>query len=497
MLKQRLAKICRLFVVLQLTLVVAHASERTLRSMGAVGDGVTDDRAAIEAALVQAAGAEVDGENQTYAVHGNISVPNDVNLRNATFVQTMLPVDISEYIPSARGTNDPTVEPPDALRSMVGSLPLMRADGVATYADDVVLSDEQADKVMRCVNLNTLEITGAPNKPVAVRLENITVNRGQRPQTGHDNCAAIYVKHASPVVLNDVEVTGHGKGSGVGIRNCLQVQLRRLHIHDMNWAPYLGDNVFELVTAKSIKEDFGWNNFPLYYYRPSLKKFVRLRVQEQIAGVFVMESTDVQLLDSKFERLQTKIGDQFYPLQADGVTMIKITNLVVKNCQFSTVWEGIDLTGGMSDGIVVEDCTATDTLTFGFKLAHPKRNAKLINCTASRAGLAGFVMEPEVENIEFIDCRALETGASGYWIREDGQLEAAIQGFRLGTNPALPTPNRVTFQRCAALNTSFPNTMAIGFCCEGGIDPAERQIRAVNCTVVGAVAKDFEGMVVE
>ncbi len=486
--------ICQLVVILQLTSGVAPAGQRTLRSLGAVGDGVTDDRAAIEAALIQAAGAEIDGEHATYAVHGTIVVPNDVQLRNAKFVQTMEPVDVSEYIPSTRGAGELQVEPPDALRGMVGSLPRLRPDGVAISSADVVLSAEQAENLLRSVSLNTLEITGAPNNPVSVRLEQVTINRGKHPQTGHDNCAGIFIMHASPVVMNEIEVTGNGKGCGVSLRNCSQVQLRRLNIHDMNWAPYLGDPVFELASAKSIKEDFGWNDFPLYSFDRGLGTFVRRRVREQM---FVTDSTDVQLLDSKIERLQTKIGDQLYPLQADGVTMTDITNLVVKNCQFSTVWEGIDLTGGMCDGIVVENCTATDTLTFGFKLAHPKRNAKLINCTASRAGLAGFVMEPEVENIEFIDCRALETGASGYWIREDGQPQAGIQGFRLGTNPALSTPNRVTFQRCAALNTSFPNTMAIGFCCEGGIDPAERQIRAVNCTVVGAAERDFQGLVVE
>lgn len=497
MLKRQLGVICCVFVLLQLFVAAVPAGERTLRSLGAVGDGVTDDRAAIEAALIQAAGAEVDGENATYAVHGNITVHNDVNLRNATFVQTMEPVDIREYIPSAGGTDAPTIEPPEALRTMVGSLPLMRADGVATYADDVVLSDEQVVKLMRSVNLNTLEITGDASKPVSVQLNKITVNRGQHPQTGDDNCAGIFVAHATPIVMNDIEVTGNGKGCGVSIRNGSQVKLQRLNIHDMNWAPSVGDNVFELASAKSIKEEFGWNNFPLYSFRAGTKQFVRLRVREQIYGLLVMQATDVQLLDSKVERLQTKIGDQLYPLQADGVAVTDTTNLVVKNCHFTTVWEGIDMTGGMCDGIVVEDCTATDTLMFGFKLAHPKRNAKLINCTALRAGLSGFVMGAEMENIHFINCQALETGGSGYCLGDDGQPHAGISGFNLATNPALQTPVHVKFERCAALNTSFPNTMAIGFICEGVIDPVEHDIRAVNCQVVGAMEKDFQGMVVE
>jgi hypothetical protein len=484
-------------ITLQLTVGIVRSNELTLRSMGAIGDGKSGDRVAIEVALMKAAGATVDGEGATYAIHGNVVIHNDVNLRNATFVQTMQPMDIGNYIPSARGKGELTVEPPESLRKMVGSLPMLSANGVASYSDDVVLSDEQAKALMRTIELNTLAMTGTKDKPVSVRLENIKVNRGRHPQTGNDNCAGIYISHASPIVMRNIEVTGNGKGTGVSIRNCSKVQLERLNIHDMIWAPFIGDNVFEIASAKSIKQDFGWNNFPLYSFRGGEKRFVRLRVREQLAGLLVADASDVQLVDSKVERLQTEIGGRLYPLQADGVTVTGVTNLLVRNCQFSRVWEGIDITGDLCDGIVCEDCRATDTLTFGFKLAHPKRNARLINCTSYRAGNTGFVMEPEVENIQFIRCRALETGANGYWMKEDGGRLATIKGFSLGTNPSLPTPLRVTFENCMAVNKKAPSTLDIGFLCEGGIDPVEREIRAVNCTVMGANVKDIQGIVVE
>jgi hypothetical protein len=496
MMTRSYSSICGFVLALQLVVGVVRSNELTLRSMGATGDGKTDDRAAIEAALVKAAGAEVDGEGATYAVHGNIAIHNDVNLRNATFVQTMKPVDISEYIPSAKGKGQLTVEPPEALREMVGTLPLLRADGVATYSEDVVLSDEQSNALMRTIDLNTLAITGTKDKPISVRMEKIKVNRGTFPETGNDNCAGIFMSHASPIVMRNIEITGNGKGTGISMRNCSKVQLERINIHDMIWAPYIGDNVFQVASAKSIKEDFGWNNFPIYSFRNDQKKFVRLRIREQIAGMLVVDTNDVQLVDSKIERLQAKVGGRLYPLQADGLTTTGVKNLLVKNCEFSEVWEGIDMTGSLCEEIVCEDCKATDTLTFGFKLAHPKRNAKLINCTAYRAGLSGFVMEAEVENIEFIRCRALETGANGYWTKSDGQRIGTIKGFGLGTNPALPTPLRVKFENCRAVNKMFPSTLDFGFLCDGGIDPAEREIRAINCTVIGA-AKDFQGIVVE
>jgi polygalacturonase len=476
---------------------VVRADELTLRSMGAVGDGKTDDRAAIQAALIKAAGAVVDGEGATYAILGNITVHNDVNLRNANFIQTMRPIDISEYIPSAQGKGQLTVDPPESLRKMIGTLPVLHANGIATYSDDVVLSDEQTKVLMRTIDLNTLSISGTKDKPVSVRMEKIKINRGKFPETGDDNCAGVFMSFASPIVMNNMEITGNGKGTALSMRNCAKVQLERINIHDMIWAPFLGDNVFQVASAKSIKEDFGWNNFPLYSFRGGEKRFVRMRVREQIAGVLIVDTNDVQIVDSKIERLQAKIGGRLYPLQADGLTVTGVNNLLVRNCQFSKVWEGIDMTGSMCDGILIEDCTATDTLTFGFKLAHPKRNVKLVNCTSIRAGNTGFVMQPEVENIEFIRCRALETGGSGYWIKDDGQRLGSTKGFSLDTNSEMPTPPlRVHFENCAVINKKFPNTLDIGFLCEAGINPAERDITAFNCTVIGA-AKDFQGIVVK
>jgi hypothetical protein len=492
----RSALILGLAFTLQLVAGTACSDELTLRSMGAKGDGRTDDRAAVEAALIKAAGAPVDGESATYAINGNIEIHNNVNLRNATFVQTMQPIDIRDYIPSTKGKGQLTVDPPQALRKMVGTLPVLSADGVATYSDDPVLSVEQTKALMRTIDLNTLSITGTKDKPVSVQLEKIKVNRGRFPQTGDDNCSAVFMAYASPIALKNIDVTGNGKGTGVSLRNCANVRLERLNIHDMTWAPFIGDNVFEVASAKSIKEDFGWNNFPLYSFRGGEKRFVRMRVREQLAGLLIVDTKDVQILNSKVERLQTKIENRLYPLQADGITITGVTNLVVRNCQLSRVWEGIDITGSLCDGILVEDCTSNDTLTFGFKLAHPKRNARLINCTAIKAGNTGFVMEPEVENIEFIRCRALETGGNGYWLKDDGQRLGSTKGFALSTKSDLPTPKRVTFENCMAINKKS-QTLDIGFLCEGAINPIEREIRAINCKVSGAQIKDIQGIAVE
>ena len=478
---------------LLLSTSVARSNDLTLRSLGAVGDGKTDDRAAIQEALIKANGSPIDGEGATYAVHGNIDVHVDVNLRNATLVQTMAPVDVSKYIKSAQGNSTPTVEPAEALHSMVGPLPLMHPHGVASYSEDPVLNAEEAAALLPSIHLRTLAISGSQEKPVSVRLEKVRIFRGNHAETGGGEGGAIIVDYAGPVIMNDVEVTGDGKGAGIWITNSSKVRLERLHVHDMNWSPYAGDNIFETTSVKSIKEDFSWNTFPIYQFNSARNQFVRVRIQEQIAGIQIFYCDDVQVLNSRVERLQTRIGDRLYPLQADGMTATNVTNFAVRNCHFSEVWEGIDFNGNKDDSFVCEDCTASDTLTFGFKLAHPKRNGKLINCTAHRAGGAGFVMEPEVENIEFVGCHALETGANGFWTKDDGQRLMTISGFRLGVNTALATPTHIKLKNCTAINIGHPGAMDFGFACESGINPVDRDITATECTVEGAKVDGIVG----
>jgi hypothetical protein len=398
----------------------------------------------------------------------------------------MASVDISKFIPSTNGKGVLTVAPPEALHGMVGTLPLMQANGIASYSEDPALTAEELKEVLPSIALRTLAISGIKGKMVSVQLEKVKIIRGSSPQLGGGDGGGILIDRASPVIMRDVEVTGDGKGAGISITNSSKLQLERLNIHDMIWSPYVGDNVFDVASLKSIKEDFSWNTFPIYQFNAASNRFVRARIREQITGLEVRDCADVNLLDSKIARLQTKLGGKLIPLQSDGVTLANVTKIRVRNCDVSEVWEGIDFSDIRGEDFVYENCTATDTFTFGFKLAHPKRNGKMINCTSYRAGDAGFVMEPEVQNVEFIQCHALETGSNGYWTKDDGSRIMTTGGFRLGTRAGLPTPTHIKFDRCTAINTNQPTTMDFGFACDGGFDAAEREIIAVGCTTQGA-----------
>jgi hypothetical protein len=68
-----------------------------------------------------------------------------------------------------------------------------------------------------------------------------------------------------------------------------------------------------------------------------------------------------------------------------------------------------------------------------------------------------------------------------------------IAGFRLATNPALPTPLRIKMEQCSAINANHPGAMDFGFLCDAGIDPADREITATGCTVDGAKEMAIRG----
>lgn len=443
----------------------------TLRSHGAVGDGKTDDREAIEKALRQAQGVQINGEGLTYAVRGNIEVEGDAHFTDATLIQTMDPPDTRAFLVSANGSGAITVEPPDALTSTVLGLPYMLASAVGTYAEDPVPTARDLERLMPGIALRTLTIHGTEGKPAAVKLERVNINRGHHPQSGGRNDASgLRIEYGSPVAVSDANITGDGKGKGLEIVNCADVRLERVRIHDMNWAPYDGDNILDRLTAIQVKDDFRWNNFPIYEYRDSMKRFVRVRIQEQLVGLWISLSQNVEVADCTVEALQVNIGGELFPLQADGMTLNRISGIKVRNSRLVKVWEGIDFTGGGGDNFTFEDCVAEDCLSWGFKLAHPKQNGRLIRCRADRSGLGGFVVGAKSENITLTDCLAMESGAPGYLVSSKGEQLSDVVGIIVEGMDDLTTPKDITIQGCAAINEEHPGAMAYGILCQAPLE---------------------------
>lgn len=141
---------------------------------GAVGDGTTDDTTAINNAL--ASGLIIDGKNRTYAVTGNITMPADLDMRNATFKQ-------------------------------------LAPDGAG--------------------NVRTLTSASVNN----LKLRNVKVLRngdGTNGQLALD--AGIWIEAGSGHLFEDIEVSGDDIGTGIVFNGCSNFVVRSPYVHDIDYS---------------------------------------------------------------------------------------------------------------------------------------------------------------------------------------------------------------------------------------------------------------------
>jgi hypothetical protein len=162
---------------------------RTLRSVGAVCNGTTNDAAAINAALAADAGGWLDGEGLTCAVSGDLILHSNDMLRNVTFKQ---------LTPNPSGATVHTIT----------------------------------------TNWDTLNTN--------ITLENVKVDRnGAAPDTFPSSTldrSGIVLVNIQHVIMRNVEVFGGGAGDGIlfagaadGSRVCKDLHIYNPSVHDMSW----------------------------------------------------------------------------------------------------------------------------------------------------------------------------------------------------------------------------------------------------------------------
>lgn len=142
-------------------------------SFDAVGDGETDDTAAVIEAF--AAGVPLSGQGRTYAVSGNITMPDGLVLQDCGFKQL---------------TPGPATY---TLTKVSGSGPL----------------------TLRRVKVDRNDPTGAIG---------VVATAG-----------AIEISNINNVFLEDVEVTGDGPGHGIFLKQCVGAKLIRFYAHDIRF----------------------------------------------------------------------------------------------------------------------------------------------------------------------------------------------------------------------------------------------------------------------
>lgn len=153
---------------------------------GAAGDGVTDDTVAVNLAL--ATGLVVRGlKGSIYAVTGDITLPDAVDLRDISFKQ-LAPNDASRR----------------TLKKLAGSGP--------------------------------------------IRMSHVKVDRNGATTDGSiADAAGIWLANVDDIVLEDVVVTGDSKGTGILITAANRVKVVRPYVHDMSWSAAVDPGSEQLV----------------------------------------------------------------------------------------------------------------------------------------------------------------------------------------------------------------------------------------------------------
>jgi Right handed beta helix region len=459
--------------VATLPAAVQSYTVKTLRSYGAVGDGAADDSAALRAAFSGVAGICLDGEGLTYRVVGTIRAEGALCLRNASIRQAMTAIDTRPYIRSDE-SNAP---------------PRLTAEDVRFYSADPVLTDAQHAALELRNNLRTICVT-ADNR-ASVILENVSVMRGSDPSLGSGfNAAAIYIDRATSIQMNAVEVFGYGQGAGISINDSTNVRLNQLNVHDLIWSLSPGDRVFTLA---QFRDTWQWNNVPTYQYKPAEKKFAAVRSQERVAGVLILNSSDVVITDSRISELLFPIGGKMLPWQADGISAGYTTSLHVSATSIAHTWEGIDLTGSAGvDQFVLQDLTISNSFSFGIKVVHGSRSGQILNSTISYSGSNGIVFANEVNDFILSGLNVNETGV--LYLRDGSTLRpwpnTAGIGIE-GTADRLVSPAHVRIVNSEFSNINFPGAAQYGILAT----PANLiHIVAGNTDAVGMAVEGSKGL---
>lgn len=355
----------------------APSQTQSLREFGAVGDGRTDDTAALKRALSKADQYCLDGEGRTYRVIGTLRVQSDLCLRNVTIVQSIAPFDTRPFI--------------------TRSCPLETDPSAVVDCGDPTVPLPAMAQLGNSLGVRTLFIRSDQGAPIRVTLDHVKVVRGEYPEGGsRTDSAGIWIQGAAAADLRNVEVTGAGKGYGLIVLRSRNVNADNLWVHDIVWAPYAGDAPLSRDRVAAL----GWNSVPIHEFRQAGKgvqasKFYGVRVQEQVTCAVFSEVHDVTLRSPRISHCMARFQDGDLPWQADGLDISQSSsNVTVDAPVIDSTWEGMDIVGNGSgvEGLVISNPRISNSFGFGLKVGHQVRDAKIVNPQITNAGIAGIIL---------------------------------------------------------------------------------------------------------
>lgn len=409
-----------------------------LSAFGALGDGKADDTAALQMALLASPKACLDGQGREYRVSGTLRAAADLCLLNVRIRQDTRTFDTRPFIAGQCAVvADPNTLIDCGDPTFVSSMPA----GLAPY-----------------LFTRTLLVRPEEGQPrIKVVMRNVRIDRGNDPASGaRSEAAGLWIQWADKVELDNVEITGGGKGFGLMIAHASNITARNVHLHDLVWAPYAGDAPLLIANVRSQ----GWNTAPIREFRTAGQQgaavdgFHGMRVQEQLTCLMIVSSDKVVFEGLRVERCLARFVDGDLPWQADGVGIGQASaNIRIADAsRISDTWEGIDVVGGGGGvrNVAVLDTQVTNSFSYGIKLGYDLAGVVIDNVRIRGAGLAGVVLYGSVRNavvrrtsIEEVGTVMLDKAATSPWRQE----RAGVLIEPRDTSVANDYPNSVVLDR--------------------------------------------------
>lgn len=420
--------------------------------LGAKGDGITDDSRVLESIFKSNPGICYDGENKEYLVNQIVKIENDLCLQNFQFVRQVENLDLSAYMKSARLVLDSNQVDVSSINTNDHNF----------LEDEIELDTDTKAKMMNYINQRMLLVRGRSAEKINVQLTNVSFNKGSNYEAGsRTDSAALWIDNAKSIQLKNVQVSGAGKGHGIFIIASENIRLENIYIHDLIWQLY--DE--EVPLSFSSLERYQQNNLPIFNYSPTHNKFAYQRSQEQINGLFIVSSKNVELLGIRVERVGAMVEGEFYPWQADGISLVDIEGLRIAHAIIDNTWEGIDL-GGASKDFLLEDLEISNSHAFAVKIPHTADGGVVRNSVIRNSGYSGVVLAGVVKNIVLDNILVEDTGL---FVSEDRVhlpwvKLGTIAGYRImGADEAENRPANIEFTHCIAENLVGNDLMKFGF----------------------------------
>jgi hypothetical protein len=461
--------------------VFAPAAVRSLRDFGASGDGLSDDTAALKRAFANSDRYCLDGEGRTYRVSGTVRAQKNLCLRNVTLVQSAKPFDTRPYI--------------------TRSCPVTLDASAVVDCDDPAIPPGQLSRLLKSISVRTLFIRAdRPGGTVSVTLDRVKVDRGRFPQGGsRTDSAGIYIDGADGVRLQNVEVTGDGKGYGLMVLRSRNVTADNLWIHDLVWAPYAGDAPLDEDRIEST----GWNSAPIHEFRPAgagatVSKFYGVRVQEQITCALFSEVHNVSIHNIKVSHCMARFRHGDLPWQTDGLDVSQASSdVVVIGAAIDSTWEGMDVVanGDGLTGLRLANLRVSNSFGFGLKLGYALSDARITGATIRNSGIAGIVLYGPVSGITISGSQISGVGV----ISAEGRTfvpwpAQTHSGIAIGEGPnprggGQATPRDVVLENIVVTRPAGAPTYDYGVVNNGGKD-----VRVRNFSASGFAKAEMSGV---